>query len=88
MGMFELALIFSLIIALYNFQQIKIVLKDKGYPVEMFTGWLGDYRRFKALLQKETDHEVQIKYRKILNGLLFSLVGAVLFAILILKNRL
>jgi hypothetical protein len=88
MGLFELALIFSVVVALYNLQQIKMILKDKGYNVSLYSGWLSDYHRFKIMAQQETDQEVQIKYRKVLNGLLFSLVGTVLFAILILKNRL
>jgi hypothetical protein len=88
MGWLELALIFSLVIALYNLQQIKMILKDKGYPVTLFSGWLTDYRRFKSMLQKESDQDAQLRYRKILNGLLFSLAGALLFAVLVLKNRL
>jgi hypothetical protein len=88
MGLFELALIFSVVVALYNLQQIKMILKDKGYNVSLYSGWLTDYRRFKSMAQQESDQEVQIKYRKVLNGLLFSLVGTVLFAVLILKNRL
>ena len=88
MGMLEFALIFSVIIALYNIQQIKLTLKDKGHMVDMFTGMLRDYRKFKELMHDEPDQKIKIKYQKILNGLLFSLVGVVLFAIMILRNRL
>ena len=88
MGWLEFALIFSIIIALYNVQQIKLTLKDKGYTVDMFKGMLGDYRKFKELMYEEPDQKIKLKYQKILNGLLFSLVGVVLFAIMILRNRL
>ena len=33
MGLFEFAMILSAVVALYNIQQIKMILKDKGYPV-------------------------------------------------------
>jgi len=86
MGLLEFALIVSVVIALYNMQQIKGILKDKGYPISVFSGWLEDYRRFKDLIPKESDRNVQLKYRQILNGLLFSLIGVVLFAIMILRS--
>lgn len=88
MGMLEFALIFSVIIALYNIQQIKLTLKDKGHTVDTFRGMLGDYQKFKKLMHDEPDQKIKIKYQKILNGLLFSLVGVVLFALLILRARL
>ncbi len=88
MGLLEFAVIFSVIVALYNLQQIKIVLKNKGYAVDMLTGWLGDYRQFKELTHKESDPKVKIKYQKILNGLHFSLAGLVFFAAMILSRRL
>ncbi len=88
MGMLEFALIFCAVIALYNIQQIKMVLKDKGYKVDMLTGWLSDYRNFKGLIQKEPDQKAKIKYQQTLNGLLFSLGGLVFFAAMVLRNRL
>jgi hypothetical protein len=87
MGLFELAMIVSAVVALYNFQQIKITLKDKGYPVEMLKGWLEDYRRFKGLIEKEPDHKTKINYQKIINGLHFSLLGLVVFIALILRRH-
>lgn len=86
MGLFELAFLFSAAVALYNFQQIKIALKTKGYPVEMFTGWLRDYRQFKELIDKEEDEKNKINYQKNLNGLHFSLLGLLIFATLILRR--
>jgi hypothetical protein len=88
MGMLEFALIFCAVIALYNIQQIKMVLKDKGYKVDMLTGWLSDYRHFKGLIQKEPDQKAKVKYQQTLNGLLFSLGGLVFFAAMVLRNRL
>ena len=87
MSWYEIALIFSVAVVLYDFQQIKIILKEKGYPVEMFTGWLRDHRQFKELIRKETDKQAQAKYLKIINGLYFALAGCGLFAILIFNSR-
>lgn len=88
MGLLEFALIFSVIIALYNIQQIKITLKEKGLTVDVIKGSLGDYRKFKDLIRNEPDQQSKMKYQKILNGLHFSLFGLVLFAIIILRVRL
>lgn len=88
MGIYEFALVFSLVVVLYNYQQIKIILKDKGYPVEMLTGWLRDLRHFKEMLRKEKDQKKQAKYLKIINALYFALAGSGLFAILVLNQRL
>ena len=87
MGLFELAMFVSVVVALYNLQQIKMILKDRGHTVDLLSGWLRDYRTFKSLIQSETDESIQIKYRKILNGLHFSLAGLFVFAALILRNR-
>jgi ABC-type transport system substrate-binding protein len=75
------------VIALYNVQKIKIILKEKGYPVDMLTGWMADYRHFKGLIEKEPDQKTKIKYQQILSGLLFSLGGLVFFAIMAFYNR-
>lgn len=88
MGIYEFALVFSLVVVLYNYQQIKIILKEKGYPVEMLTGWLRDLRQFKEMLRKEKDQKKQAKYLKIINALYFALAGSGLFAILVLNQRL
>ena len=86
MGWLEFAFLFSAVVALYNFQQIKIALKEKGYPIEMFTGWLRDYRQFKELIENESDDLRRINYQKCLNTLNFSLLGMILFAFLILRK--
>ena len=88
MGLLEFALIFSIIYALYNLQQIKITLKEKGLTVDVIKGSLGDYRKFKDLILNEPDQNIKIKYQKILNAFHFSLFGIVLFAIIILRVRL
>ena len=87
MGLLQLAVVFSVIIALSNLQQIKIALKDKGYAVDIFTGWIGDYRRFKNLARTESDPKVKLKYQKILNGLHFSLGGMIFFGLMILSKQ-
>ena len=87
MGLLEFALIFTIIYALYNLQQIKITLKEKGLTVDVIKGSLGDYRKFKDLIRNELDQEVKIKYQKTLNGFHFALFGIVLFAIIILRGR-
>ena len=87
MSLIEFALFFSVVIALYNIQKIKIILKEKGYPVDMLTGWMADYRHFKGLIEKEPDQKAKIKYQQILSGLLFSLGGLVFFAIMAFYNR-
>jgi hypothetical protein len=88
MSLFEIALVVSVIIAMYNLQQIKITLKQKGYDVEMFLGVMKDHRQFKALIQSETDRKTKVKYQQTLNGLYFSLFGVVLFAAMMLHQRL
>ena len=87
MGLLEFALIFSVIIALYNIQQIKMVLQEKGHTVDMFKGLLVDHRKFKDLLRTETDEKRKLKYRQTLNGLYFSLVGIVAFGFMVLRAR-
>ena len=86
MGLFEFALLFSAVVALYNFQQIKIALKNRGHSVEMFTGWMRDYRQFKILIEEESDQKRKIEYQKNLNGLHFSLLGMAIFAVLLLRR--
>ena len=88
MGLLEFAVIFCVIYALYNLQQIKITLKEKGLTVDVIKGSLGDYRKFKDLIRDEPDQNIKMKYQKILNGFHFALFGIVLFAIIILRGRL
>ena len=88
MGLLEFALIFSVVIALYNLQQIKMALRDKGLTVDMFTGLLKDLRKFKELMRTEPDEKRKLRYRQILNGLYFSVLGVVLFGFMVLRARL
>jgi hypothetical protein len=88
MGLLEFALIFSVVFVLYNLQQMKIVLQEKGHTVDMFKGLLGDHRKFKELMNSEPDEKRKLKYRQTLNGLYFSLLGVVLFGIMVLRARL
>jgi len=88
MDLLEFALIFTVIYALYNLQQIKITLKEKGFMVDVIKGSFGDYRKFKDLIRNEPDQKSKMKYQRILNGLHFGLFGLVLFAIMILRVRL
>jgi hypothetical protein len=84
MGLIELALILSVMVALYNIQQIKITLKERGCKVEMLTGWLRDYRQYKALIQSESDSRSRAKLQKTINGLHFSLAGIAMFVFMLL----
>jgi hypothetical protein len=88
MGILELAVIICVTIVVYNIQQIKIILKTSGYTVDMFRNLLGDYRRFKGLIQNEPDRKVKAKYQAILNGLHFSIAGVIMFTFMILNERL
>lgn len=87
MNLLDLALLFSLIIALYNLQQIKITLKQKGYPVEMLTGWLRDYRLFREMIRKEPEEKVRLEHQKTINALHFSLAGFVVLVFMAVRHR-
>lgn len=86
MGLLQFAVIFSVVIALYNMQQIKMTLKDKGYDVDLLSSPIRDYQNFKALIQSETDEKVKIKYQQNLNGLHFSLAGLVFILFMIFRD--
>jgi len=88
MTLLEVALILCAIITMYNLQQIKITLKQKGYAVEMLSGWLKDFRQFKAMIQAESDQKTRAKYQQTLNGFYFALFGVVLFTAMVIHNRL
>ena len=87
MGLVEIAIFISAIIAMYNIQQIKMTLKEKGFLVDPFTGWLRDYRQFKDLIIKETDQVQKLRYQRILNGLHVSLIGFAGLLVLHLSGR-
>ena len=87
MGWLEIGLVGSVIFAVYYFQQIKMTLKEKGHHVDLFTGWISDYRKFKELIPNETDERTKLKYQGTLNGLHLALVGLVVIAFLLIKNQ-
>jgi uncharacterized membrane protein YiaA len=87
MSWLHFGLIGALVFALHSFQQIKMTLKDKGYPVDLMTGWLDDYRRFKKLTLEEPDNETRYKYQRILNGLYLALAGLVFIPLLIIMGK-
>jgi hypothetical protein len=87
MSWLKVGLLASIIFGLYYLQQIKITLKSKGYDVDMLTGWIQDYRRFKQLTLKEPDKRQRIQFQGILNGLHLALLGLAFFAAYFLFNR-
>jgi hypothetical protein len=80
MGWMKLGLFGSIIFALYYYQQIKMTLKGKGYDVDLVTGWISDYRKFKQLITSEPDQKIKAQYQAVLNGLHLALVGMVVIA--------
>ena len=87
MSWLEIGLFGSVIFAAYHFQQIKITLKSKGHDVNIFTGWIADYRKFKELILSETDKELKIKYQGNLNGFRLALAGSAVIATLIVFGK-
>jgi hypothetical protein len=87
MSWLHFGLIGAIVFTLHSFQQIKITLKKKGYPVEMLTGWVEDYRRFKKLAIEETDETTRYKYQRVLNGLYLALGGLVFIPLLMILGR-
>jgi len=77
MSWLKIGLLGSVVFALYYLQQIKITLKGKGFEVDLLTGWLADYRQFKAMILKESDPKKKAEYQAILNGLHLALMGFV-----------
>lgn len=74
MTWFEIAIILPVVFAVYYLQQIKIALKTRGLQVEMFGGWLADYRRLKELAANETEEAAKVRYMGIINGLHISVI--------------
>ena len=87
MNWLAIGLIGAIVFALHAFQQIKITLKEKGYAVDMMTGWLDDYRRFKKLAMEETDESTRQKYQQILNGLYLALGGLIFIPLLMIMGK-
>lgn len=87
MNWLAIGLIGAIVFTLHAFQQIKITLKQKGYPVDLLTGWFEDYRRFKTLALEETDESTRHKYQRILNGLYLALAGLVVIPLLMIMGK-
>ena len=87
MSWLHLGLIGAIVFALHSFQQIKMTLKDKGHHVDLMTGWLDDYRKFKQLVAEEPDEATRYKYQRILNGLYLALAGLVFIPLLIIMGK-
>ncbi len=83
----EFGLVGSVVFALYYFQQIKMTLKERGFPVEPFSGWISDYKKFKELIQNETDKERKLKYQGILSGFHLAIVGMGVIAVFIFSGK-
>jgi hypothetical protein len=88
LNLLEIALIVSIVVAVYNLQQIKMILKSKGHAVDLFTGWITDYRLFKEMAHSDkTDEQERMRYQKILNGLHFSLIGLVFIGFMMFSQK-
>lgn len=74
MTWFDIAVICPVIFGIYYVQQIKIALKTRGFYVDMFGGWIDDYRRFKEMIAAEEDQDAKVRYMSIVNGLHLSLI--------------
>ncbi len=87
MSWLGIGLIGAIVFTLHSFQQIKMILKDKGHHVGMMTGWIEDYRRFKELTRQETDEPTRYKYQRILNGLYLAMAGLVFIPLLMILGK-
>jgi hypothetical protein len=87
MSWLNIGLIGAIVFTLHSFQQIKMTLKDRGYHVDLMTGWMDDYRRFKQLTLEETDEATRYKYQRTLNGLYLALAGLVLIPLLMILGK-
>jgi len=87
MNWLAIGIIGAIVFVLHSFQQIKITLKEKGHHVDMMTGWLEDYRRFKKLTLEEADEPTRYKYQRILNGLYLALAGLVFLPLLMIMGK-
>lgn len=87
MNWLAIGLIGAIVFTLHSFQQIKMTLKEKGYPVDLMTGWLNDYRRFKKLAMEEADEQARNKYQQVLNGLYLAMAGLVFIPLLMIMGK-
>lgn len=87
MSWMHIGLIGAIVFTLHSFQQIKMTLKDKGHHVDMMTGWMDDYRRYKKLTREETDETVRYKYQRVLNGLYLALAGLIFIPLMMILGK-
>ena len=87
MDWLKIGLFVSVIYILYSYQQIKIALKNKGYDVDLLSGPIEDYRRFKRLIETESNQGLKNKYQGILNGLHFALAGLAIIAAFLISGK-
>jgi hypothetical protein len=87
MNWLHIGLIGAIVFSLHSLQQIKMILKDKGHHVDLMTGWLDDYKKFKTLTLEETDEATRYKYQRILNGLYLALAGLVFIPLLMIMGK-
>jgi hypothetical protein len=87
MNWLSIGLIGAIVFTLHAFQQIKMTLKDKGHHVDLMSGWLADYRKFKQLTRDEPDELTRHKYQRVLNGLYLALAGLVFIPLLMLMGK-
>ncbi len=87
MSWMHIGLIGAIVFTLHSFQQIKMTLKDKGHHVELMTGWLEDYRKFKQLALDEADEMTRQKYQRVLNGLYLALAGLVFIPLMMILGK-
>ena len=87
MSWLQLGLIGSIIFTIYYIQQIKIALKTNGYDVDLFTGWITDYKNIKKLIQGQTDPVLKNKYQKLLTGLHMALAGIVVIPLIMVLGK-
>lgn len=87
MSWMHIGLIGAIVFTLHSLQQIKMTLKDKGHHVDMMTGWLDDYRRYKKLVSEEPDETTRYKYQRVLNGLYLALAGLVFIPLMMIMGK-
>lgn len=87
MNWLSIGLIGAIVFTLHAFQQIKMTLKDKGHHVELMSGWVEDYRKFKQLTLDEPDELTRHKYQRVLNGLYLALAGLVFIPLLMIMGK-
>ena len=87
MSWMHIGLIGAIVFTLHAFQQIKMTLKEKGHHVDLMTGWLEDYRKFKQLTLDEADEMTRQKYQRVLNGLYLALAGLVFIPLMMILGK-